>query len=100
MYVVLVYYIQDDFFCVVLLYFLYLVQCFLLCYVGMVFIVGILVNMVFFCGVVKSGINFDDNILYVKMVSQMGNQCWVSQCWGVDRDFICFERKNFGGVVN
>lgn len=68
MYVVLIYYIEDDFFGIVFLYFLYLVECFLLSDVGAVFIVGILIYMIFIGFGVVLGINIDYNILYVKVI--------------------------------
>lgn len=68
MYVVLIYYIEDDFFGIVFLYFLYLVECFLLSDVGVVFIVGILIYMIFIGFGVVLGINIDYNILYVKVI--------------------------------
>lgn len=73
MYVVLIYYIEDDFFGIVFLYFLYLVECFLLSDVGVVFIVGILIYMIFIGFGVVSGINIDYNILYVKVIGQVSN---------------------------
>ncbi len=97
---VLVHHIQDDFPRAALLYLLHPIQRLPLRHAGTVFIAGILVNMIFPRGVVKPGINPDDNALYAKTVSQTGNQRWVSQRRGVDRDLIRPERKNFGGVVN
>lgn len=73
MYVVLIYYIEDDFFGIVFLYFLYLVECFLLSDVGVVFIVGILIYMIFIGFGVVLGINIDYNILYVKVIGQVSN---------------------------
>lgn len=73
MYIVLIYYVEDDFFGIVFLYFFYLVECFLLSDVGVVFIVGILIYMIFIGFVVVSGINIDYNILYVKVICQVSN---------------------------
>lgn len=73
MYVVLIYYVEDDFFGIVFLYFLYLVESFLLSNVGVVFIVGILIYMIFIGFGVVSGINIDYNILYVKVICQVSN---------------------------
>lgn len=67
-YVVLIYYIEDDFFGIAFLYFLYLVERFLLSDAGAVFIVGILIYMIFIGFGVVLGINIDYNILYVKAI--------------------------------
>lgn len=67
MYVVLIYYVEDDFFGIVFLYFFYLVECFLLSNVGVDFIVGVLIYMIFIGFGVVLGININYNILYVKV---------------------------------
>lgn len=73
MYVVLIYYVEDDFFGIVFLYFFYLVECFLLSNVGVDFIVGVLIYMIFIGFGVVLGININYNILYVKVFCQVSN---------------------------